>query len=87
MQGKRNIRAADPAVDNVKNPHFLVLISENFMEARASLSRPGVANLPSNQSPVKLDVASVASAAGPAPSSIPSGCLCNCIYFSTSICD
>ncbi|KAF2311189.1 hypothetical protein GH714_020000 [Hevea brasiliensis] len=54
--GKRNIRAADPIVDNVKNPHFLVLISENFMEARASLSRPGVANLPSNQSPVKVDV-------------------------------
>ncbi|KAJ9140692.1 hypothetical protein P3X46_031308 [Hevea brasiliensis] len=70
--GKRNIRAADPIVDNVKNPHFLVLISENFMEARASLSRPGVANLPSNQSPVKVDVASVTSAAAPAPPSIPS---------------
>ncbi|KAF2311175.1 hypothetical protein GH714_019815 [Hevea brasiliensis] len=73
LMGKRNIRAADPIVDNVKNPHFLVLISENFMEARASLSRPGVANLPSNQSPVKADVASVTSAAGPAAS----GCLCN----------
>ncbi|KAJ9140693.1 hypothetical protein P3X46_031309 [Hevea brasiliensis] len=71
--GKRNIQAADPIVDNVKNPHFLVLISENFMEARASLSLPGVANLSSNQSPVKADVASVTSAAGPAAS----GCLCN----------
>ncbi|XP_065880357.1 mediator of RNA polymerase II transcription subunit 25 isoform X2 [Euphorbia lathyris] len=70
--GKRNTRAADPAVDNVKNPHFLVLISENFLEARAALSRSGVANLPSNQSPVKMDVSSVTSVAGPPPSSIPS---------------
>ncbi|KAF2311186.1 hypothetical protein GH714_019971 [Hevea brasiliensis] len=68
QKGKRNIQAADPIVDNVKNPHFLVLISENFMEARASLSLPGVANLSSNQSPVKADVASVTSAAGPAAS-------------------
>lgn len=51
------------------------------MEARASLSRPGVANLPSNQSPVQADAASVTSAAGPAAS----GCLCNCIYFSIII--
>ncbi|WCJ24578.1 Mediator of RNA polymerase II transcription subunit 25 [Euphorbia peplus] len=70
--GKRNTRAADPAVDNVKNPHFLVLISENFLEARTALSRPGVANLPSNQSPVKMDVSSVTSVAGPTPSSVPS---------------
>ncbi|KAL9274349.1 Mediator of RNA polymerase II transcription subunit 25-like protein [Drosera capensis] len=36
--GKRSPRASDVAVE-VKQPHFLVLISENFMEARAALSR------------------------------------------------
>ncbi|KAH9707499.1 Mediator of RNA polymerase II transcription subunit 25 [Citrus sinensis] len=69
---KRNPRAADPPVDNSKNPHFLVLISENFMEARAALSRPGVANLAPNQNPVKMDIAPVTSVTGPAPTSIPS---------------
>ncbi|KAH9707513.1 Mediator of RNA polymerase II transcription subunit 25 [Citrus sinensis] len=71
-QAKRNPRAADPPVDNSKNPHFLVLISENFMEARAALSRPGVANLAPNQNPVKMDIAPVTSVTGPAPTSIPS---------------
>ncbi|KAH9771957.1 Mediator of RNA polymerase II transcription subunit 25 [Citrus sinensis] len=71
-QAKRNPRAADPPVDNSKNPHFLVLISENFMEARAALSRPGVANLALNQNPVKMDIAPVTSVTGPAPTSIPS---------------
>ncbi|CAK7326531.1 unnamed protein product [Dovyalis caffra] len=70
--GKRSSRAADPPVDSVKNPHFLVLISENFMEARAALSRPGVTSFPSNQTPVKVDVASVTSVTGPPPTSIPS---------------
>ncbi|KAL9352439.1 hypothetical protein Peur_055119 [Populus x canadensis] len=70
--GKRNSRAADPTVDSVKNPHFLVLISENFMEARAALSLPGVTSLTSNQTPVKVDIASVTSVTGPAPTSIPS---------------
>uniref|UniRef100_A0A2K1ZFR8 Mediator of RNA polymerase II transcription subunit 25 n=1 Tax=Populus trichocarpa TaxID=3694 RepID=A0A2K1ZFR8_POPTR len=70
--GKRNSRAADPPVDNIKNPHFLVLISENFMEARAALSRPGATSLPSNQTPVKVDIASVTSVTGPLPASIPS---------------
>eukprot|EP00258_Populus_trichocarpa_P050517 XP_024466536.1 mediator of RNA polymerase II transcription subunit 25 isoform X2 [Populus trichocarpa] len=70
--GKRNSRAADPPVDSVKNPHFLVLISENFMEARAALSLPGVTSLTSNQTPVKVDIASVTSVTGPAPTSIPS---------------
>ncbi|XP_061976172.1 mediator of RNA polymerase II transcription subunit 25-like isoform X2 [Populus nigra] len=68
--GKRNSRAADPPVDSVKNPHFLVLISENFMEARAALSLPGVTSLTSNQTPVKVDIASVTSVTGPAPTSI-----------------
>ncbi|KAG6764166.1 hypothetical protein POTOM_031625 [Populus tomentosa] len=71
--GKRNSRAADPPVDNIKNPHFLVLISENFMEARAALSRPGATSLPSNQIPVKVDIASVTSVTGPPSASIPSG--------------
>ncbi|XP_015895700.3 mediator of RNA polymerase II transcription subunit 25 isoform X1 [Ziziphus jujuba] len=70
--GKRNPRAADPPVDNVKNPHFLVLISEHFLEARAALSRPGVTSLTSNQSPVKMDIASVPSVTGPPPTSLPS---------------
>ncbi|CAN6675661.1 unnamed protein product [Malus baccata var. baccata] len=70
--GKRNPRAADPPIDNAKNPRFLVLISENFMEARATLSRPGITTLPSNQSPVKMDIAPVASVTGPPPTSMPS---------------
>ncbi|KAL0446911.1 UNVERIFIED_CONTAM: Mediator of RNA polymerase II transcription subunit [Sesamum latifolium] len=63
--GKRNPRAAEPPVDNVKNPHFLVLISENFVEARSSLSRSGMTSLPSNQNPVKTDVAPVPPISGP----------------------
>ncbi|GAV59168.1 LOW QUALITY PROTEIN: Med25_VWA domain-containing protein, partial [Cephalotus follicularis] len=70
--GKRNPRTADPAVDNVKNPQFLVLISENFMDARAALSRPGVTSLATNQSPVKMDIAHVPAATGPPPTSMPS---------------
>ncbi|KAG5240373.1 mediator of RNA polymerase II transcription [Salix suchowensis] len=70
--GKRNSRAADPPVDNIKNPHFLVLISENFMEARSALSRLGVTSLPSNQTPVKADIALVTSVTGPPPASISS---------------
>lgn len=41
MQGKRNQRASDPAVD-VKQPHFFVQISDSFMEALAALSRSGM---------------------------------------------
>ncbi|KAM7484531.1 hypothetical protein LguiA_000540 [Lonicera macranthoides] len=70
--GKRNPRAADPSVDTVKNPYYLVLISENFMEARAALSRSGTTNLVSNQSPVKMDVSSVPLVSGPPSTSIPS---------------
>ncbi|KAG6426140.1 hypothetical protein SASPL_110356 [Salvia splendens] len=62
-RGKSNPRATDPHPDSVKNPHFLVLISDNFVEARAALSRSGMLNLPSNQNPVKMDV----TPAGPAP--------------------
>ncbi|CAI9768086.1 unnamed protein product [Fraxinus pennsylvanica] len=70
QSGKRSPRVADLPVDTSKNPHFLVLISENFMEARAALTRSGVINLASNQSPVKMDVTSGPSISGPA--SVPS---------------
>ncbi|KAL4280789.1 hypothetical protein GQ457_03G012230 [Hibiscus cannabinus] len=72
MAGKRNSRAPDPPVDNVRSPQFLVLISENFMEGRAALSRPGVPSLAPNQSPVKMDMASVTSVTGTPPTSVPS---------------
>lgn len=56
------------------------------MEARAALSRPGVANLAPNQNPVKMDIAPVTSVTGPAPTSIPSGCLFyDSAYFCCSI--
>ncbi|KZV35948.1 mediator of RNA polymerase II transcription subunit 25 [Dorcoceras hygrometricum] len=70
--GKRNPRAADPLIDNVKNPHFLVLIPENFIEARAALSRPGMTNLPSNQSPVKMDATTVPPISATHSVSVPS---------------
>ncbi|XP_068332006.1 mediator of RNA polymerase II transcription subunit 25-like isoform X2 [Pyrus communis] len=70
--GKRNAGAADPPIGNAKEPHLLVLISENFMEARAMLSRPGITTLPSNQSPVKMEIAPVASVTVPPPTSMPS---------------
>ncbi|KAK4341065.1 hypothetical protein RND71_039566 [Anisodus tanguticus] len=63
--GKHNPRAADPPIDTTKNPNFLVLISENFIEARAAFSRSGMTNLASNQSPVKMDVSSVPPVSGP----------------------
>ncbi|KAF7827844.1 mediator of RNA polymerase II transcription subunit 25 [Senna tora] len=69
--GKRNSRAADPPLDN-KIPHYLVLISESFREARSALSRSGITSLPSNQSPVKVDAVSVAPVTGTAPTSVPS---------------
>ncbi|XP_047330433.1 mediator of RNA polymerase II transcription subunit 25-like [Impatiens glandulifera] len=75
--GKGNPRAADLSIDNAKNPYFLVLISENFMEARSALSRPGVACISSSQSPVKMDMPSVAPVSGLPPTSISSGALMN----------
>ncbi|KAK2971547.1 hypothetical protein RJ640_017916 [Escallonia rubra] len=70
--GKRNPRSADPPIDNVKNPNHLVLVSENFIEARAALNRSGMANLASNQSPVKMDVTSVPPVSGPPSTTMPS---------------
>ncbi|KAL3654380.1 Mediator of RNA polymerase II transcription subunit 25 [Castilleja foliolosa] len=70
--GKRNPRAADPPVDNVKNPNFLVLISENFIEGRAALSKSGMTTLPSaNQNPVKMDVTPVPPVSAPPSVSVP----------------
>ncbi|GAU44368.1 hypothetical protein TSUD_241810 [Trifolium subterraneum] len=68
--GKRNNRAAEPPVDP-KATHFLILISEGFREARGALSRSGT-NLPSNQSPVKVDAVSVTPVTGAPPTSLPS---------------
>ncbi|WJX63144.1 Mediator of RNA polymerase II transcription subunit 25 [Trifolium repens] len=68
--GKRNNRAAEPPVDP-KATHFLILISEGFREARGALSRSGT-NLPSNQSPVKVDTVSVTPVTGAPPTSLPS---------------
>lgn len=73
MKGKRNPRAADPPIDNIKTPTYLVLISENFVEARAALSRPGITSLPANQSPVKMDISPVVPVTGPPPTTTPSG--------------
>ncbi|KAK7306952.1 hypothetical protein VNO77_39602 [Canavalia gladiata] len=67
--GKRNSRAADPPVD-AKTPHYLILVSEGFREARGALSRSGITSLSSNQSPVKVDT--VTPVTGAPPTSMPS---------------
>lgn len=72
-QGKRNPSSADPAIDIVKNPHYLVLISENFMEACAVLSPSQITNLPSNQSPIKIAVTSVPPVSEPPATSVSPG--------------
>ncbi|CAI9266796.1 unnamed protein product [Lactuca saligna] len=60
----RNPSAADPTIVIVKNPHYLLLISETFMEARAALCRSGITNLPS-QSPIKVDEPSIPPVSAP----------------------
>ncbi|XP_068648796.1 mediator of RNA polymerase II transcription subunit 25-like [Aristolochia californica] len=70
--GKRNPRATDPAIDNVRHPQFLILLSENFIEGRAALSRNGMANLTSNPSPVKMDQTGAPPISGSPPTSISS---------------
>ncbi|KAJ0257825.1 Mediator of RNA polymerase II transcription subunit 25 [Hirschfeldia incana] len=58
--GKLNPQSADLSIDTAKNAFYLVLISENFLEARAALSHSAT-NLPhTTQSPVKVDRATVA---------------------------
>ncbi|VFQ66610.1 unnamed protein product [Cuscuta campestris] len=68
---KCNPQGADLPIDNPKNPYHLVLISENFMEARAAFNHTGMPSLHLNQNPVKMDVPSVLPVSGP-PTSIPS---------------
>ncbi|MFS8028557.1 putative mediator complex, subunit Med25, von Willebrand factor type A [Helianthus anomalus] len=68
---KRNPASPDPTIDVVKNPHYLVLISETFMEARAALSRSGITTMPS-QSPIKVDTSSIPPVSGPPPTSVTS---------------
>ncbi|KAF8711528.1 hypothetical protein HU200_028971 [Digitaria exilis] len=70
--GKRNPRATDPSVDHAKNPYFLVLLSENFMEARTALSRPLHGNLAPNQTVTKMDTAPAVTMAGPTTNANPS---------------
>lgn len=70
--GKRNPRAADPSVDHAKNPHFLVLLSENFMEARTALSRPLHGNLVPNQTITKMDTTPAVTMSGPTSNGNPS---------------
>ncbi|XP_042456579.1 mediator of RNA polymerase II transcription subunit 25-like isoform X2 [Zingiber officinale] len=64
-QGKKNPRAADPSVDHVRNPQFLVLLSETFVEACAALSRSLLPNQSiSNQGIGKIDGSSAGSISG-----------------------
>ncbi|XP_071704805.1 mediator of RNA polymerase II transcription subunit 25-like [Rutidosis leptorrhynchoides] len=56
--GKRNPSTADPTIDIVKNPHHLVLISENFMEDCVDLKALLITKSPSNQTPTINDVTS-----------------------------
>ncbi|KAG8060944.1 hypothetical protein GUJ93_ZPchr0002g24815 [Zizania palustris] len=69
--GKRNPRAADPSVDHAKNPHFLVLLSDNFLEARTALSRPLHGNTVSNHPITKMDTPATA-VPGPTSNGNPS---------------
>ncbi|KAM7271676.1 hypothetical protein ACFE04_030890 [Oxalis oulophora] len=68
--GKCSPRLADPVFDDAKNPNFLVLISEGFMEARNALIRTGVLNIASNESPEKKDMSFVTAVTGPVPTSM-----------------
>ncbi|KAL8227649.1 hypothetical protein R6Q57_015233 [Mikania cordata] len=61
-------KGTHPTIDVVKNPHYLVLVSETFSEAWAALSRSGYTNLPS-QSPIKEDTTSIPPVSGPPPAS------------------
>ncbi|KAG6527726.1 hypothetical protein ZIOFF_009852 [Zingiber officinale] len=64
-RGKKNPRAADPSVDHVRNPQFLVLLSETFVEACAALSRSLLPNQSiSNQGIGKIDGSSAGSISG-----------------------
>ncbi|KAI3502637.1 hypothetical protein L1887_30836 [Cichorium endivia] len=64
---KGNTSKIDPTIGILKNPNYLVLISESFTEARAALSRPEITNLPSSQTPIEMDVTPVS---GPPQTSV-----------------
>ncbi|KAG9136876.1 hypothetical protein Leryth_020607 [Lithospermum erythrorhizon] len=70
--GKQNPQT-DPPIDITKNPSFLVLISENLMEGRSALSRPGMQNVAVTQSPVKMDSTAAQPVSGPLSPPIPTG--------------
>uniref|UniRef100_A0A7N0T682 Mediator of RNA polymerase II transcription subunit 25 n=1 Tax=Kalanchoe fedtschenkoi TaxID=63787 RepID=A0A7N0T682_KALFE len=69
--GKRNPHAADTPVDSVKNNHHLVLISDNFKEARTALNRSGTTTLVANLNPVKVDTAPIPPVSGPSATAVP----------------
>lgn len=73
IQGKRDPQAADPPIDTSKNPNFLVLISENFIEACAAFNRTGMESSALNQSLVEMDMSSVAPVSAPAATFNPAG--------------
>ncbi|XP_076922546.1 mediator of RNA polymerase II transcription subunit 25-like [Bidens hawaiensis] len=74
--GKRNPSTAAPTIDIVKNPHYLILISEDFVEACAALSPQQIIDSPSNQIPSNMEVTSVSSVAKPPLTSVlPVFCL------------
>lgn len=84
MQGKLNPQSADLSIDTAKNTFYLVLISENFVEARAALSHSAT-NLPQTQSPVKVDRATVAPSlpvTGQPPAPVTSGSSTDNTHFS-----
>lgn len=56
---KFNPQGADLPIDNPKNPYHLVLISENFMEARAAFNQTGMPSLHLNQNPASIPSANV----------------------------
>ncbi|KAI3699196.1 hypothetical protein L2E82_43318 [Cichorium intybus] len=47
---KRNPLESEPSINIVKNPNYLLLFSESFVDARAALSQLEITKLPSNQS-------------------------------------
>ncbi|KAI7727497.1 hypothetical protein M8C21_001513 [Ambrosia artemisiifolia] len=67
--GKRNPSATPPTID-VKNPNYLVLISEDFVEACVAL-RPSVGTSSSNQSPSNMKVTSFSPVSEPPPTFVP----------------
>lgn len=71
-QGKKNNSAANPTIDIIKNPHYLVLISDNFMKACAALSPSEISDLQSNQIRIKTEATSVSQR------------LCNALLFTMS---